>query len=178
MNFLLSFAPFLVFFVLLRAGSAELGLWAAAAAALVLTLRESLIERKSVKIIEAGSAVLFGGLALYTTMFDVEWSVAGVRLVVDSGLLLLTLGSLVLGAPFTLQYAKEETRPEVWKSPEFLAANRKITLVWVGAFAVLVLADLLMVYVPAIPKWIDIVATILALIWAVTFTKHYRARST
>ena len=47
-------------------------------------------------------------------------------LVVDTGLLPIVVGSLAVGQPFTLQYAREVTSSEVWSSPAFMAVNRTI----------------------------------------------------
>lgn len=99
------------------------------------------------------------------------------RLVVDAGLLLIVLTSLVGGQPFTLQYAREGAPREILDYARFLAVNRSITLVWAAAFAVLVLADAAMVYVPGIPRRLDIVATILALVGAYKYTVRATERA-
>lgn len=38
--------------------------------------------------------------------------------------------SIAVGAPFTMQYARESAPPEHWKSPGFLRVNRIISAVW------------------------------------------------
>ena len=50
---------------------------------------------------------LFGGLAVYALLGGPAWTVIGVRLRVDAGLLLIVLASMAVGRPFTLQYARE-----------------------------------------------------------------------
>lgn len=47
-------------------------------------------------------------------------------------------GSIGVGRPFSLQYARESALPEVWESPAFWRANLLISVVWGLAF----LADL------------------------------------
>jgi hypothetical protein len=63
----------------------------------------------------------------------------------------------------------------------FLAVNTTITLAWAGAFAVLVIADVVMLYMPEVPLWVGIALTVAALYGAVRFTQCYpeqmRARS-
>jgi hypothetical protein len=42
---------------------------------------------------------------------------------------------VVLGLePFTVDYAKRDTPPEVWETPQFKEINRIMTLVWAGLF--------------------------------------------
>ncbi|GEL44719.1 hypothetical protein MEX01_53100 [Methylorubrum extorquens] len=176
MSLLTSFAPFLAFAVLIHLGFMEAALWAGAAAAAGLLLRDRMLGR-SIKIFEVGTLVLFAALAIYTQASGRAWTIPFIRLVVDEGLFLIVLASLAFGEPFTLQYARETTPPEFWGSPKFLSVNRTITLVWAGAFAVLVLADLAMVYVPAIPRRLDILATVLALVGAYIFTVRATARA-
>ena len=170
MNLLTSFAPFLAFAVLIHLGFIEGGLWAGALMAAVLLLRDRLLLGRSFKILEVGTMVLFAGLALYSAATAYAWTIPAVRLVVDAGLLAIVLVSLAVGVPFTLQYARESTPAEIWSRPEFLTVNRRITLVWAAAFLVMVAADAAMVFVPEIPRRIDIIATVLALVGAYKFT--------
>ncbi|KAB1069915.1 hypothetical protein [Methylobacterium planeticum] len=177
MNLLFSFAPFIVFAVLIHLGYAEAGLWAGALTAGGLLLRDRLVLGRSIKILELGTMVLFAGLAAYTSRVDHEWTIPAVRLIVDGGLLLIALFSLAIRVPFTLQYARESAPREVWSTPQFYAVNRNITAVWAGAFAVLVVADAAMIYLPEIPRRIDIIATVLALVGAYTFTVRATGRA-
>jgi len=110
----------------------------------------------------------------FTTVARFDWTIPLVRLVVDFGLLVIVLVSLAIGRPFTLQYARETTSPEIWNRPEFMAVNRRITLVWAAAFAVLVLADAGMAFLPQIPHGVMILVTVAALL----FASKYTAQST
>ncbi|MEJ1978243.1 MAG: hypothetical protein WDN49_21100 [Acetobacteraceae bacterium] len=101
------------------------------------------------------------------------WSVIGVRLCVDAGLLLIVLASMALGRPFTLQYAREQVPPEVWSSPEFLRVNNVLTAAWALAFAVMVAAEAALLYLPEAPRRAGVIAIILALVGAVKFTGWY-----
>ncbi|MEO6468762.1 MAG: hypothetical protein ABIP21_06655 [Acidimicrobiia bacterium] len=48
----------------------------------------------------------------------------------------VSLGSILLRNPFTLQYAREDTPEEYWHTPEFLRVNYLISWVWVVAFVI------------------------------------------
>ncbi|WP_205683731.1 hypothetical protein [Cupriavidus malaysiensis] len=172
MGMLTGFAPFIAFFIAMRLASPLAGLGAAFLVSLLLCAR---MRRRgeSLKTLEVGSLLLFGALAAYTLVLSPAWTVATVRLVVDSGLLAIVVVSLAIGRPFTLQYARERVPREYWDSPRFLAVNRHITLAWAVALAVMVAADAAAEYASAIPLWIDIAATILAFAGAVTFTIRY-----
>ncbi len=175
MGILLAFAPFIAFAVVDRLSGPTEGLIAGAVVSAALLLRD-LIQGRTAKVLEIGTAILFGGLALYALLGRPSWSVVGVRLVVDAGLLLTVLASLVMRRPFTLQYARERVAPELWGEPEFVRTNYVITAVWALAFAVMVVAELVLLYVPDIPPRAGIVAIVLALVGAVKFTGWYPER--
>jgi hypothetical protein len=176
MGILLAFAPFIALAIVDRlAGSTE-GLVAGAIVSVGLLLRDWIIPGKHPKLLELGTVLLFGGLALYAILGGPTWSVIGVRLCVDAGLLLIVLVSMAVGRPFTLQYAREQVPAEFWNSPEFIRTNYVITAVWALAFAVMVVAELVLLTVPSMPPRIGIAAIVLALIGAVKFTGWYPER--
>jgi hypothetical protein len=167
-----SFAPYIAFFVALKLVAVELALWAAASVALLITGR-NWARGASVKVLEAGSVVVFTAVAAFTSVEHWHWSLMGVRLAVDCGLLAIVLASIAVDRPFTLQYARERVPENVWNSPLFLSINRRITWVWAAAFAALVAAHAAVVFVPGTPVYLDIVVTVLALLGAFRFTERY-----
>jgi predicted membrane-bound dolichyl-phosphate-mannose-protein mannosyltransferase len=182
MGILLAFAPFIVFAIVDRAAGALAGLIAGAIVALILLVRDWLVVGRSVKILDIGTAFLFAGLVLYSLLAKPTWSVIAVRLCVDTGLLLIVLVSMAVGRPFTVQYAREQVKPEFWNSSEFRRTNYLITGVWALAFAVMVATELILLYAPGLPPRIGIIVIILALVGAVKFTgwypEHVRTRTT
>jgi hypothetical protein len=177
MGILLAFAPFVVFAVLDRivgpVGALTAGAWVSAA----LVARDLVGSGRSIKILEVGTFILFSGLALYTALSGADWSVIGVRLCVDAGLLAVVLASMVAGRPFTLQYAREQVSPQLWNRPEFIWTNYVITGAWALAFLVMVTAEMALLYVPGLPPRAGIVAIIGALVGAVKFTSWYPERA-
>ncbi|HEY2620623.1 MAG TPA: hypothetical protein VGI78_25005 [Acetobacteraceae bacterium] len=176
MNILLAFSPFLVFVVLQRLIGVEPGLLGALTMSLLLLARDAVIRRKLPKVLEIGTALLFGGVALYLGVAGAAWSIAGVRLAVDAGLLLIVLVSMAIGQPFTLQYAREGVPQVLWHQAEFVRVNIVITAVWAAAFAALAAIDLVWLLIPALPPRVAIIATVLALLGAVKFTGWYPER--
>ena len=96
MGILLSFAPFMAFALVDRLVDPVAGLAAGATVSALLIGREMLGMKRSPKLLEIGSLVLFGGLAVYCALASPDWSVVSVRLRVDSGLMLIVLASLGL----------------------------------------------------------------------------------
>jgi hypothetical protein len=173
MNILLGFSPFLTFIVLNQFVGLETGLVAAAAVSLLLLVKEAVIRRKTPKVLEAGTFLLFGVLALYQGVAGTPWSIAGVRLAVDAGLFLIVLVSMAIGQPFTLQYARERVPQELWHRPGFVRTNFVITAVWAAAFAAMTLSDLAWFMIPTLSPRIIIIVTVLALLCAAKFTGWY-----
>lgn len=64
----------------------------------------------------AGSVLLFGALALVAAVLHPRWSVSWIWVIVDAGLLLIALVSLVLRHPLTLQYARERVSHDLWET--------------------------------------------------------------
>jgi hypothetical protein len=174
---LLAFAPFIAFAIVDRLVGPIEGLIAGALVSLALLLRDWMSAGRSPKILEIGTAVLFCGLALYALLGGPQWTLMGVRLRVDAGLLLIVLVSMAIRKPFTIQYAREQTAKEIWDSPEFLRTNYVITAVWALAFVALVIADLILIYMPDLPPRVGILITIAALVGAMKFTAWYPERA-
>jgi hypothetical protein len=176
MGTILAFAPFLVFVVVERLAGVSVGLVAAAIVSAVLLLRDAISPKRVVKVLEIGTLLLFGGLAAFALITRAAWSIPGVRLSVDAGLLLTVIFSIAIRKPFTLQYACEQVPQEFWESPQFIRTNYVITVVWAAAFAIMVIADLVMIYVPNLPTYFSILVTVFAIWCAAKFTLMYPDR--
>ena len=176
MSMLLGFAPFIVFALLDSMLGVVPALGAAAVLSAILLLRDWLTAKRTVKLLEVGTVLLFGGLALYAIGTHTEWSLLDVRLRVDAGLLIVVLVSMTIRQPFTLQYAREQTPPEVWKHPSFMKINNLLTGIWALAFGLMVLADVAMIDLPGVPLWVGLAVTVLSIAGAVWFTLWYPER--
>jgi hypothetical protein len=175
MNILLAISPFVGFALVNHLAGPLLALAVGAGIALALVLRDALSAGRSVKLLELATLALFTAMTLYAFVADPQWSVMGVRLAVDGGLFLICLISLLIGRPFTLQYARDELPAERLRDPRVLRTNMVISSVWTLAFGVLVAADAAMLSMPDTMMRPGILVTIAALVIAVKFTKRYRA---
>lgn len=173
MGILLGFAPFIVF-ALLTGLSVDLALWTALAAAFVIGIRD-FARTRILRVLDMGGIFLFGLLALYTGFIQPSLPLPAVRLVVDGGLMMIALVSILIGSPFTLDYARDEVPEKLWRAPVFLRTNYIITGVWVLAFAAMTAADAAATFSARFSPALDIAASLAALTLAVVFTTRYPA---
>ena len=171
MGILFAFAPFFVYVIAERLWGVKPGLLSAAVVSAALLVRDW-SRTRTVKVLETGTLILFGGLAAYAFLAGATWSIIAVRLRVDAGLLLIVV-SLAVRRPFTLQYARETVAPELWTTPRFIRANYVITAIWALGFAVMVAADLAMLKMPTLPLSVGVAATVVAIAGAAYFTQWY-----
>lgn len=177
MGILLAFAPFIAFAVIDRLLGGPEGLVAGTLVSATLLLRDWLAPGRSPKLLEVCTFLLFAGLALFAFAGGAAWSIIGVRLRVDAGLCVIVLATLAIGRPFTLRYARERVAPELWGTPGFLRTNRVISAVWALAFAIMVAADAVLLYLPEVSPRLGIWATIIALVGTIKFTAWYPVRA-
>jgi hypothetical protein len=163
--------PFVLFAVLARL-SLDLALWLSFATAFGIGIH-GFLSTRVLKVLDLGSVVVFGLLALFRDFLVPGLDVAPIRLVIDISLLGVAVASLVARQPFTLQYARGEVPPEVFASPSFVRANYLITLVWMVAFGVMGAADGAATFDPAVPLTGAVAAGLLTLACALAFTWRY-----
>jgi hypothetical protein len=152
--------------------SASLSLFAASGVCLAVIALD-LYRGRSVKLLGAGSAIVFAGLGAYLTLIDASLSSSAVRTFVDAGILIISAGSMLIRFPFTLQYAIEAVPAETAGMPGFLRANYIITAAWTAAALLMMLANMAVLYVPGLPIWLSLAIAFAARNSAVYFTKWY-----
>lgn len=84
-------------------------------------------------------------------------------------------GSLLVGKPFTLQFARRSTPPEVWNTPLFHHANVIITLAWATAFTLDLLVALIALRLSRAAAIAAQIFQFVPMAGAVVFMKQYRA---
>jgi len=172
MTIFLILAPYGAFATLMLVASAAVSLFAAAAICL-LVIGHDAWRGRSIKMLGAGSATLFAALGCYLVLADPGLSSSTVKLTIDAGMLAISLMSLAIRRPFTLQYAREMVDAETAQTPGFIRANYIITSAWSGAFLLMVLANVLMLYLPGLPLWSGLLVAFAARNSAVYFTRWY-----
>ena len=172
MTIFLILAPYGAFATLMLVTSAAVSLFVSAAIGMMVMAHDAWRGR-SIKVLGAGSVVLFAALGAYITLVDGGLSSSAVKLTVDIGVFAISLASLMIRKPFTLQYAREMVDAETAQLAGFLRANYIITWAWTGAFLLMMIANVLTIYVPGLPLWSGIVIAFAARNSAVYFTKWY-----
>lgn len=84
-------------------------------------------------------------------------------------LALMAFGSLMIGSPFTLVYAREWVPVPMWNNPHFHRVNRILTALWGTAFMLSAVAR----YWNGLP-WLELIALNLFVMFSVAcFTKWF-----
>jgi hypothetical protein len=172
MMMFLILAPYGAFATLMLLTSAVVSLFVSAAICLGVIAYDALAGR-SLKLLGTGSAILFAALGGYLALVDSNWSIAEVKLTVDAGMLAISLGSLLMHRPFTIQYAREMVDAQTAQLPEFRKASYVITWAWSLAFVLMMMANALLIYLPGLPLWCGIAIAFAARYSALYFTKWY-----
>ena len=172
MAIFLILAPYGAFTFLMLVTSALLSVLTASAICLT-TIAIDLWYGRSVKILAAGSAIIFAAIGLYLLLVDPALGTLGVKVSVDVGIFVISLGSMLVRRPFTLQYAIESVPAETAAMPGFLYANYVITGAWTAAALLMAAANLVLLYVPGLPLWSSLAVAFAARNSAIYFTKWY-----
>jgi hypothetical protein len=172
MTIFLILAPFGSFALLMLVTSAEISLFAAAAICLAV-IGIDVYRGRSIKLLGAGCVVVFAGLGAYMALLDPNLSHSTVKLMVDIGVLAISLASMAIRKPFILQYALEAVDAETAKLPGFKKAVYLITWAWNAAFVLMIIGNVLTIYVPGLPLWSGLVIAFAARNSAAYFTTWY-----
>lgn len=172
MAIFLILAPYGVYTFLMLVTSAAVSVFAASAICLA-TVTIDVLRGRSVKILAVGSAITFAAIGLYLTLLDPALGTLGVKLSVDVSILVISLGSMLVRRPFTLQYALEAVPAETAAMPGFVTANYIITGAWTAAALLMMAANVVLLYFPGLPVWSGLAVAFAARNSAIYFTKWY-----
>lgn len=174
MTIFLILAPYGAFALLMLLVSSTVSLVAASAVCLA-TIAVDALRGRSLKILPASSAILFAGIATYLNLIDPTISDKAVKLAVDIGIFAISVGSMLIRRPFTMQYALESVPAEIAAMPGFTRANYIITGAWTAATLLMMLANAAILYVPGLPIWLGLAVAFAARNGAILFTNWYSA---
>lgn len=169
---LLSFAPWVAFLIIARDSLArvEIGLLVAlglSVAMAALKLHRGIIMWVGLVFFTAATVAVIG--------FHDMWTVRHLGVLANGALALGAWATLLIGRPFTLEYARQHTDPAKWHDPLFIRVNVLLTAVWAMTFTVnTALAWVLMKRLW--PEWVCHTASYVALIAAAAFTSWYPAQ--
>jgi hypothetical protein len=168
MKIFISFLPWIVFWVL--SGRSSFQTASVASTAVVFFLNFKNIRNRSIKILDIGTLLFF--IFLTVISFTSKGQLVDIYAspLSSAALFLITLLSILIRKPFTLQYAREKVDHEKWNSPIFYSINLAISWVWCFSFAISTLTSYIALNHPSL---VDRVIQILAFVGAIKFTSWY-----
>jgi hypothetical protein len=131
----LGFVPWILFAVLCRRDTLQAAVVVGLVGALVISAPSLRAGRP--KILELGTVAFFVVFLLVVFVVDPgadDFLNRYARAIATAGLALIAAVSLLVGRPFTEQYAREQVDPSLWNTARFKAVNRNFTLGWILVF--------------------------------------------
>jgi len=147
----LAFIPW-IFFALLY-GNTHLSALIGSGGALLLMVLFDFRELAKLFILPWGSVLLFGFLLINNLHEFVALSTIGALRLINSTLAAIVIFSLLIGRPFTLQYAREEVDSKYWKNPNFIKINWILTSIWAVLMIVMALPSYFLSYEVIHESW-------------------------
>jgi hypothetical protein len=131
----LGFVPWILFAVLCRRDTLQAAVVVGLVGAVVISAPSVLAGRP--KILELGTVAFFVVFVLVVFAVDPgadDFLNRYGRAIATGGLALIAAVSLLIGKPFTEQYAREQVDPSLWDTARFKAVNRNFTVGWILVF--------------------------------------------
>lgn len=88
--------------------------------------------------------------------------------------------SIVIGKPFTIQYARESVPREKWQHPTFIKINQAVTFVWACAFTTSFTLHFMIMqqlFPTAILVYLIYLVSLLGIIFSLYYPKHARKKA-
>jgi carotenoid cleavage dioxygenase len=151
LRILSGFLPWIVFYILYETAFDSMLNSSFFAAALVVIF--SFKELKKGFVLPVGSLLLFLAFGLNAEFHLFGWVKDHAMLVLNSALAIIIWLSLLIGKPFTLQYARENIDRAYWHSPLFLKINWLLTIIWAVCLTIIALPTFFMSQAEYIGSW-------------------------
>lgn len=162
--------PWVIFSILPKNTSLKLNY--ATILVFVITLLLNLTEIRK-KFILPITTLIFFGVYTIAVILGINWVIANTGIMTSSALALMAWGSLFVGKPFTIQYAKEQSDPIKWSHPTFIFINRVLTGVWGILFLLNLIINIAQMNSPGFMKWTNNWLTILTYLIGLWICKKF-----
>src|SRR4029453_10661447 len=129
--FVIGFVPWIVYWILVGNAPFLTAVLAGLALALVINV-SSLLRRQPPMVLEAGTAVVFAIFVIMAFTLSDDFLERWLQPLGNAGLFVIVLISILIGRPFTLQYARESTPPEQRDEPGFVYVGWLLAWLWAG----------------------------------------------
>ena len=169
-----TFIPWIIFWVVADSRSTwEYGALGALIASLVLLAPD--VRKHNVKMLDAATVIFFAAMTIagiIVSPHDGEWLDRWAATISSGVLGVLVLATLPF-RPFTEDYAREQTPPEIWNTPAFHRTNQVITLVWGGVFVGTAILAAIAASSPSSSDWTNWILPIALIVGGFQFTERY-----
>lgn len=174
---LLAFAPWLAF--LFIAGHTMLRLQIGVIVAAILVIIMSFTKLHRGAILWAGY-VFFAFALIFVVLLKNMWVIHHLGILASGTLFISAQLSILIGRPFTEDYAREHVPKQLWDSASFIRACFTTTAVWSCIFLVNSLLNVVKIYNREITEWyisLSEYATILAgIVFTIAFSRAARKK--
>ena len=131
---LLGFVPLIVYGLL--AGSSVSSVTIALTAAIATYLIVNWKDLRNGMMMSWANIVMFGSALITIGVLGITWIIPYMGVIIYATLSAVAFGSIFVGTPFTLQYAREMVDKRFWENPLFIRVNVMITGVWGAVFLI------------------------------------------
>lgn len=170
LKLVVSFAPWIAFLIIARGSLVRVEI--ALVVALVLAIAMSVARLHRGIIMWVGLA-FFTGATIAVLVFHNLWTLKYLGVLASAALALGSWSTLLIGRPFTLEYARQQTDPSQWNNPVFISVNVRLTAVWAAVFTFNALIAWILMERVLLPQWVCHALTYAALVGAAAFTSWY-----
>jgi uncharacterized membrane protein len=139
-NVLVSFGPWIAVWMLTGNHSFIPGLLIATCVSIGLIVW-SYASGDRPKLLDWGTLAALAVLSVVAVVSEDAWLGYWLSPLLNAALLLIMVVTLLAGHPFTEDYAKAESPPETWDTPEFKHINLVLTWAWIGAVAAMLVGS-------------------------------------
>jgi hypothetical protein len=167
------FSPWIAFWIIAAGHSMlRLQIGICVAAAMVVVMGITKLHRGI--ILWAG--VVFFSFALVSVVWLMNmWVIQHMGILTSGILFLATFFSMLIGHPFTEDYARDHVPPELWDHPNFIRSCYIVTTAWGFVFLANTLMNVLKLYYPDFGFYTVVELVIIAL--GIVFTNVYSKRA-
>lgn len=100
-----------------------------------------------------GTFLFFIFMLVFVVFLHNSWVAKHTGVFANGTLAVVAWFSLLIGAPFTQQYAKEKVDKKYWNTMPFIRTNQHLTTLWGTIFLFCLLLSVLQLYFPTVHTW-------------------------
>ena len=178
LKLVLSFAPWLAFLLIARDSLLRVNIGLIVGLALSIALGFARINKG---IILWASLAFFACAVTAVTVLHDMWTLRYMGVLANGTLAAVMWLTILIGKPFTLEYAREQAAPALWSSPAFMSTNNVISAVWAASLSLntaLAFGKMRTLLVPDVAYDVVSYATLLgAIVFTIWYPRHVRKKA-